>query len=142
MDAQMNKNSPYQTYRQTLVQTADRGQLLLIVYNAAIRFTREAQEKIRQQDIAGKGQKIDKAYAAVAELRKTLDMEQGKEIARSLDRLYGFLLRQITLANIRNDAQALDIVVQILEDLRSAWEEVVKKHRAEKPAGDQKRILA
>lgn len=125
----MNGKRTLETYNQTRVQTADRGKLLLMVYDAAIRFVHEAHERIVDNDLPGKGVKIDKAYAAVAELRKSLDMEKGKDLARSLDRLYSYLLRQITLANIRNDPQALDVVLQILEDLRSAWDQVVAKER-------------
>jgi flagellar protein FliS len=98
-----------------------------MVYDAAIRFTREARRRIEEGDTVGKGVMIDKAYAAVAELRKTLNMEQGAEIARSLDKLYAYLLRQITLSNIKSDASALTVVLQILEDLRNTWMQVIEQ---------------
>jgi flagellar secretion chaperone FliS len=123
----MSQTTPLETYNRTRVQTADRGQLLLMVYDAAIRFTREARRRIEEGDTVGKGVMIDKAYAAVAELRKTLNMEQGEEIARSLDRLYAYLLRQITLSNIKSDASALTVVLQILEDLRNTWMQVIEQ---------------
>ncbi len=123
----MSRTTPLETYNRTRVQTADRGQLLLMVYDAAIRFSREARRKIEEGDAVGKGVMIDKAYSAVAELRKTLDIEQGQEIARSLDRLYAYLLRQITISNIKNDAGALTVVLQILEDLRNTWEQVIEQ---------------
>jgi len=137
----MNGKLTLETYFHTRVQTADRGKLLLMVYDAAIRFVREARQKIIQNDVPGKGAKIDKAYAAIAELRKSLDMEKGKDLARSLDRLYSYLLRQITLANIRNDPQALDVVLQILKDLRSAWDQVVQKER-KAPQSVDREIMA
>ena len=123
----MSRITQLETYNRTRVQTADRGQLLLMVYDAAIRFTREARRRIEEKDIVGKGVMIDKAYAAVAELRKTLNIDQGQEIARSLDRLYAYLLRQITLSNIKSDAAALTVVLQVLEDLRNTWEQVIEQ---------------
>ena len=47
--------------------------------------------------------------------------------SRSLDKLYAYLLRQITLSNIKSDASALTVVLQILEDLRNTWMQVIEQ---------------
>lgn len=113
--------NPYETYNQVQIETADQKKLILMVYDAATRFCREAREAIINGNIQSKGVAVQKAYDAIAELRKSLDMERGKEIAASLNKLYAFLGHQLTLANLNNDTDMLDSVITVLTDMRQTW---------------------
>ncbi len=123
----MSQDARLKQYARTKVQTANRGKLLLMVYDVAINSLKSAQLNIREKDLPAKGMAIDRAIRAVGELRTSLDMEKGQEIAGSLDRLYDFMLHRIGEANMADDAEGLDVVLRILEDLKSTWEQVVKK---------------
>lgn len=125
-------------YHETQARTADRGRLLLMVHDAAIGAVRDCQRLMRAADLPGKGVQMDRAIRAVGELRQSLDMEKGREIARSLDRLYDFMLFRMREANLNNDAEHLEVVARILEDLRATWSQVVRKHESEAPADDQR----
>jgi len=118
-------------YHQTQVQTADRGKLLLMVYDVAINSLRESQRLMGLGDIPAKGLQMDKAIRAVGELRSSLDLARGREIAASLDRLYDFMLRRMREANLQNEGEHLEVVVRILEDLRETWSQVIRKQAAE-----------
>jgi flagellar secretion chaperone FliS len=142
----MPNDSRVKQYSNTGVQTADQGKLLLMVYDVAINNLIDAQKMIAEGNFAEKGMKMDKALRAVGELRNSLDMEKGREIADSLDKLYDFMIRRMREANIKNDLAHLDVVVKILEDLRGTWQQVVKKHAGENslsgPAVRKEGILA
>ncbi|MCA9782245.1 MAG: flagellar export chaperone FliS [Calditrichaeota bacterium] len=120
-------------YNHTSVHTADRGKLLLMVYDVAIGSLLDAQKSMNDKDFQQKGQHMDRALRAIAELRKSLDMEKGQEIARSLERLYEFMMHRMTEANFNNQADHLDVVVNILQDLRETWGQVVQQHASESP---------
>ncbi len=126
-------------YSQTKVQTADRGKLLLMVYDVAINSLKDSGRLMREGDHSEKGLRLDRALRAVGELRKSLDMEAGREIARSLDRLYDFMIRRIGEANLNNRPEHLEVVIRILEDLRETWTQVVNRHAGDikPPDGDR-----
>jgi flagellar protein FliS len=120
-------------YNHTSVHTADRGKLLLMVYDVAISSLLDAQQAMTSKDFQQKGQHMDRALRALAELRKSLDMDKGREIARSLERLYEFMMHRMTEANFNNQAGHLDVVVNILQDLRETWSQVVQQQGVQSP---------
>jgi flagellar secretion chaperone FliS len=123
----MSQDARVKQYARTKVQTANRGKLLLMVYDVALNSLKASQKCILDGDLPSKGQNMDRAIRAVGELRTSLDMEKGQEIAGSLDRLYDFMLRRMSEANMADDAAGLDVVVRILEDLKTTWEQVLRK---------------
>ena len=114
-------------YKTTQVNTADQGNLVLMMYDGAIRFVEIAKKKLQENDIAGKGVYISKAEAVISELMASLNMEQGGEIASSLEKLYAFMNRQLRIANVNKDIKPLDIVLKILGELKEAWVKIFKK---------------
>jgi flagellar protein FliS len=129
----MSQDLRLRQYHETQVRTADRGRLLLMVYDAAIGSVRDCQRLIRLGDMPSKGIQMDRAIRAVGELRSSLDMQRGQEIARSLDRLYDFMLHRMREANMTNDAERLEVVARILEDLRATWSQVIQRQEGENP---------
>jgi len=121
----MALNNPFAQYRQVQVGTANQAKLILLVYEGAIRFSQQAKEKIEAGDLESKGFYINKAYSAISELRKSLNFEAGKEIAASLERLYLFMGRQLIMANIKNEPKLIELVINLLVQLRDAWKQVV-----------------
>jgi flagellar protein FliS len=127
----MSQFNPYQNYNQVQIETSDQKQLILMVYDAAARFCRDARTAMGRQDTAMKGIAIQKAYDAISELRKSLNMEAGGEVAEGLNKLYAFLGHQLTLANLNNDAEILDSVITVLTDLRGTWAQAFEKMEQE-----------
>jgi flagellar protein FliS len=130
----MSQDLRVRQYHETQVQTADRGRLLLMVYDAAIGALRQCQGHMRAGDLPARAAQMDRAIRAVGELRQSLDMDKGREIARSLDRLYAFMLTRMREANVRGDAEHLEVVGRILEDLRATWAQVIRRQEGEAPA--------
>jgi len=114
-------------YKRTEVATADQGKLILMMYDGAIKFVEIAKNKLRENDMAGKGIYISKAQGIISELMASLNMEGGGEIALSLEKLYAFMNRQLRIANVNKDIKPLDSVAKILGILREGWVEILQK---------------
>ena len=77
-------------YLSTQVVTASQGDLLVMLYDTAIKHLRQAIEKMRVRDVAGKGILITKAITIISELQESLNKDRGGDIAQNLFQLYFF----------------------------------------------------
>lgn len=116
----------FDTYQETAVSTQSRGRLVVMLYDGAIRFLRQAIADIERCDYAAKGANISKAQAILHELNTVLDMEQGGQIAQNLRSLYNFANRHLSEANFRKDPQMIREVIGILEELNQSWRAITR----------------
>src|SRR4051812_14096757 len=110
-------------YKQMSVTTANRGQLLIMLYEAAIQNVKKAAVAMDRKDIPAKGLAIGKAHDIINELANTLDFEVGGDIARNLERLYNYITELLVKANLENDKNHLETVQKLMETLLSGWKE-------------------
>ncbi len=129
--------NPYAQYQNMQVISASPEKILIMLYDGAIRFSRIAVEKMENKDIAGKGQNIGKALAIIGELMSSLNHEVGGEISRDLERLYRYLIGELTQANINNSVHSLENAIKILDMLRNTWLEAIEIVKQEKRSGQQ-----
>ena len=123
----------YKQYQQDDISTSSQGQLILMMYEGAIKNVSMAIDCIDQKDIPGKGVHIRKAHDIINELSLALDMEKGGDVSSRLERLYQYILSQLTLANIKSETKILKSVLEILNTLLGAWTEVINKQKVEEP---------
>lgn len=121
----------FNQYQDTQIATASREQILIMLYDGAIRFVRQAVFAIEAGDRVKKGEGVNKAIAIVTEFRNTLDHEVGGEIAANLDALYDYMVREMIKANSRHDVKPLLVVEKMLTELRDTWKQAVDIARAE-----------
>lgn len=118
-----------QAYFQSMVETATPVEQIILLYNKAIECLEKAIELYDDlSDLEKKKEfieNIDRVYDIVAALKSFLDHEKGKEIARNLDTIYTIILN--TLVKVDKTKEELQKILEILEDLKEAWEEVKKK---------------
>lgn len=124
-------NNPYSQYQKTQVMTARREKVLLMLYEGAIRFTKQAHAAMKQKKIAEKGKYISKATAILSELMATLDFKQGGQLAADLENLYVFMIDKLIEGNIKNDPECLEHVEKLLMTLFEAWKDVIENPRAD-----------
>lgn len=125
----VNQSLAYK-YRETAIKTANPLQLVLMLYDAVICSLKEAREQMNRKDIAGRSRSINRCINIISELQSCLDLKAGGEIASSLDRLYDYMKRSIFRANVEQSVQPLAEIENLLENLRSAWNEVAVQGRA------------
>ena len=108
-------------YRENGVLTQSRGQLVVMLYDGAIKFLEQAIGAIEKKDHAEKGRLIGKAMDIIAELDCSLDFEASEELCTNLRSLYDFIRRHLFDANLKCDVQAVRDVIKLLDDLNQAW---------------------
>ncbi|MBN2427661.1 MAG: flagellar export chaperone FliS [Deltaproteobacteria bacterium] len=119
--------NPYMhQYQQNQVQTASREQILIMLYDGAIRFVGQARQAIENGDRLGRLEPISRAMAIISELSNSLDHSIGGEVAENLDALYNFMIRSLIEANRNVDAKPLETVENLLKTLRATWAEAIQ----------------
>lgn len=121
----MNPKNPWQSYRQVATNTASPGQLVLMLYEGAIRFLERAQGGFRLEDPVEFNTTINdniiRAQDIIRELDFSLNVEQGGELAIQLRRLYDYFDRILLEANLRKDPTGVTEVISRITVLRDAW---------------------
>jgi flagellar protein FliS len=121
----MNPKNPWQSYRQVATRTASPGQLVLMLYEGAIRFLERAEAGFRLEDPVEFNTTINdnilRAQDIIRELDFSLNVEQGGELAIQLRRLYDYFDRLLLEANLRKDPSGIAEVIGRITVLRDAW---------------------
>lgn len=117
----------YEQYKTTQISTATPGQLVVMLYEGAIKFCKLAKMGIEQKNVQTANNNLIKVQNIVQELKLGLDMKAGGEIAKTLDSLYEYMLRRLIEANIKKDAIIISEVQSSLEELKEAWVEAVRQ---------------
>lgn len=113
-------------YKKTSVETASKEQILLMLYQAAIKNCKKAIEAIDQKNLPKKGEYIGKMQDIVVELSNSLDFEVGGDVAKELASLYDYILYSSTQANIKIDRTHLEGCLKVLNTLYDGWAEAIK----------------
>ena len=111
-------------YEQTQVVTSSGVQLIVMLYDGAIQSIEIARREIQAKNVREKARHLGRAIAIIGELNSVLGYEQGGDIARSLRRLYDYMMAELVEANARNSEGKLDGPLRCLSTLREAWREV------------------
>ena len=115
-------------YRQTEVGTADRGRLVVLLYEGAINFLKKAKNDVQEGNIEAKCNNITRAQDVIQELNNSLKMDEGGEIAGNLRSLYFFMERYLVKAKIERDGiKKMDEVIAMLSSLCDVWVEILAK---------------
>ncbi|MFO8083540.1 MAG: flagellar export chaperone FliS [Desulfobacterales bacterium] len=128
-------NSYPNVYFQNQVETASRENLLIMLYDGAILFLRQARQARENGKKVTKIEKTGKVVNILTELSNTLDFENGGEMAVQLDSLYWYLTRELIRSNTQDDPQPLDVAERILVDLRDGWIQAIEQNTPAAKAG-------
>ncbi len=120
------QTTAYAQYRAITTETAGPGDLLLQLYQAAIKNIGQARMAVEGANVPAAHKHIVRAQDIVLELQRTLDHEKGGELAATLDGLYTFMRRRLVDANIAKAVEPLDEVQGLLRQLLSAWQVAVR----------------
>ncbi len=127
-------NSYTNNYLANQVNTASPEQLMLMLYDGAVRFASMAIKAIEDNTPDKRSYYINKTYAILAEFAATLDRNQDAGLADNLDALYHYMQQQLMEANLKNDPQPVHAVKKMLLDLRQTWAQAIEQEKQEKHA--------
>lgn len=122
-------NAYIDQYRKTAVNSASPLQLVIMLYDGALRFLHAGKEAMIRKDLYGQNTNLQKAQRIVAELMSSLNMDQGGEVAQNLLALYTFVYNRLIEANINDKPDYIDQCDKILRDLRESWVQIEAEQR-------------
>ncbi|GAE03164.1 flagellar protein FliS [Clostridium botulinum B str. Osaka05] len=116
----------YNTYKNNSVNFASKDQLLLMLLDGAVKFSKIARQAILDKDIVKAHENLVKTQDIFYELMATLDVNQVETWGHQLMSIYEFIVRRLGEANIKKDTKIMDEVIPLIEDIRNTWYEAEK----------------
>lgn len=134
-------------YRANSVLTASPGQLVLMLFDGALKALGLAREAFATpaedpRRIAVINQQLLKAQAIITELQGGLNFQSGGEFARTMHRLYDYHLSRLLDANVRKQVEPVVEVERLVRELREAWAQMLSQQHEAEPATSQLRSVA
>lgn len=115
-------------YRAATVETATPGQVVVRLYDAAIRFVAQANALPIATDAEARSAKLRRAHAIVTELQASLIHSHAPDLCGELDRLYDFVLHAVAKSVVEEDPTLLGGAINVLRELRGAWAELAGRN--------------
>ncbi|MGI6444450.1 MAG: flagellar export chaperone FliS [Candidatus Ozemobacteraceae bacterium] len=126
------------TYKKTQIETATPENLILMLYDGALRFMGQAEEAFEEKNIERISNLLVRVQAIFSELLSSLDKEKGGEIAANLERLYLFFMRQLSEANVKKDPKPMLQIKPLVLDLRNTWEQAMQQNQGNNKTAQQR----
>lgn len=103
------------------VAASDPHRLILMLMDGALERITMARGCMQRGETIEKARLLNRAVLIVGELRNSLDMKSGGEIAANLGELYDYMCRCLLKATSENRVELLDEVSGLMREIRSAW---------------------
>ena len=137
----MSYKNASSTYKETKVKTAGQGQLIVMLYDEAVKQLNKALELLElnkaDKKEPGRIEQINKSIMKteeiLTELMVSLNFDQGGEVSKGLFSLYTWFNRELVEANISQDVNRISTVKNMLFELRNAWNSVANQAPVDQP---------
>lgn len=113
------------------IATADPHRLTLMLMQGALDRMAYAKGCMERKDLAGKSEHLSRVSAILLNLRDTLDLNVGGEVAQNLYALYEFMVQRLLDANVQNSLQIMDEVINLLLPIKTAWASIPEDAKQE-----------
>ncbi|MBF0118058.1 MAG: flagellar export chaperone FliS [Desulfobacterales bacterium] len=114
-------------YATSQISTEDPKELVLLLYNGAIRFLEQAKLAIIQSNVRKRGENLARVINIIGELNASLNVEAGGETASFLRGLYMNMLVELPKVNLDNNVEVIERTIRYLRELKRLWEDRVMK---------------
>jgi len=142
----MNPAHSFRSYRAIAAQTSPPGQLVVMLYDGAIRFLECALTGFQYEDPKEFNETINnnviRAQEIISELDDSLDLVQGGELASTLRGLYHYMDNQLTHSNAHKSPEGIRDAIDRLSTLRDAWGAMLAQHGGAQRGAAQYATLA
>ena len=122
-----NMTNPYTAYTKNLDTVETKEELLIKVFEEIFSLLNIAIYAIEEKDTKTKAESLSKVSNAIAVLQASLDMEKGGDIAQNLYRIYEFCLEELLKANVSDDKEKINQVIEVLTPIYEGFKEAAKK---------------
>jgi|SRR5579863_2558756 flagellar secretion chaperone FliS len=121
------------SYREAAVRGATPVRLVVLLYEQAIEDLRRARVAFDQGEIETRTARINHAIVVIGHLQSSLDLEQGGDVARNLERFYIMLRAALVETQFRQSTFQLDQQISLLMQVHEAWCQVEPRNAAVPP---------
>lgn len=118
-------NAYRQVGAQSGVESASPHRLIQMLFDGLLQNLNAARGAMQRGEVETKGVQLGRAVRILEEgLKGSLDRQRGGELAMNLGALYDYCIQRLTQANLRNDVQAVEEVVSLVEPVAQGWQEI------------------
>jgi flagellar protein FliS len=103
------------------VANADRHGLVMMLMDGAVERMSAALGCIERGELTRKAALLHNAVSILGELRGSLNVAEGGALAQNLRDLYDYMTRRLLLANASSNPKPINEVLDLLNEIRSAW---------------------
>jgi flagellar protein FliS len=103
------------------VAASNPHRLIVMLMDGALERITTARGCMQRGETSEKARLLNRAVSIVGELRNSLDMKSGGQVASNLAELYDYMCRRLLLATSENRIEMLDEVTTLLHEIRGAW---------------------
>ena len=115
-------------YKNNIVNYAPKEQLLLMLVDGAVRFSKMARQALEEKNIIESHKNLVKVQDIFTELMITLDTSAG-EWAKQLYNVYEFIKNRLFEINLKKDTKMMDELMPVIEDVRNTWHEAYESSK-------------
>lgn len=118
----MYSNNALNAYKNNSVNYASKEQLLLMLVDGAVRFSKVAKEALEEKNIQKSHENLVKVQNIFTELMVTLDRSAGEWAVQTYN-IYDFIKTRLFEVNLKKDVKMMEELMPVIESVRDTWHE-------------------
>lgn len=118
-------NKYIKQYQASNITTATPEKLMIMLFDGALQFLQKAKVAIEEKNLQERSLNIDGARKILRELMRTIDLENGNDVSKSLFRLYNRMSMKLIKANVQRNVQFIDEVVEDIMNIRWGFQKAI-----------------
>ena len=118
-------NKYIKQYQTNNITTATPEKLMIMLFDGAIQFLQKAKVAIEEKNLQERATNIENARKILRELMRTIDLENGNTVSKSLFRLYNRMAMKLIKANVSKNIVLVDEVIEDLTNIRWGFQKAV-----------------
>ncbi len=106
------------------IENASPHKLIQLMMERALAKIAMARNHMERQEVQAKGNNISDAINIIEALQASLNHKADARMSENFDALYGYMMRRLFEANLKDEIPALDEVTTLLSELKEAWDAI------------------
>ena len=119
-------NKYIKQYQANNITTATPEKLMIMLFDGAVQFLQKAKQAIEEKNLQERATNIESARKIIRELMRTIDLENGNDVSKSLFRLYNRMAMNLIKANVSKNTNLIDDVITDLQNIRWGFQKAIE----------------
>lgn len=119
-------NKYIKQYQTSNITTATPEKLMILLFDGALQFLQKAKTAIAENNLKERSENIEGARKIIRELMRTIDLENGNDVAKKLFRLYNKMAMNLIKANVQRSSDKIDEVIVDITNIRWGFQKAIE----------------